>query len=165
MLGAGLLWTSLIYVGAAYSIKLKKRVILIEKTLVFFEEVKILLEFLNMPIYEMLNEINKKTYLKDLNFIALCCEKMKNATDFPLAWKEAVEDTSLLYKTAEREKLLQLGENLGKSSKENQLIILNLHTLYFQEYLENAKNTSKRYGNMATAIGVLSGCMVFILLI
>ena len=138
---------------------------LIEKTLLMLEEMKILIEYLNMPIYEMLTSISGKEYLGQLNFIAICADEISKGVDFPKAWKYSLSLSCLQYKTQEKEKLLQLGENLGASNKENQVNILSLHSAYFCEYLQKAKDKRKKYGSMASIIGVLSGCMIFILII
>lgn len=129
------------------------------------EEMKIQLNYLNIPMYELLNHISNKAYLKELSFLEDCRNNLERGEDFPIAWKSAIENTLHLYKTDEKARLLQLGENLGTSSTENQLNILNVQIVYFNEFLENAKFKSKKYGNTVTAIGVLSGCMVFILVI
>ena len=129
------------------------------------EEMKILIEYLNMPIYEMLISISSKEYLRQLNFIAVCADEISKGIDFPNAWKHSLSLYSLQYKTQEKDKLLQLGENLGASNKENQLNILSLQTTCFCEYLQKAKEKRKKYGSMASTIGVLSGCMIFILII
>ena len=165
LLGAVLLWISLTSVGVICSTKLKKHIAVLEKTLVMLEEMKLQLNFLNVPIYELLSNISEKEYLKELSYLKECCENISKGADFPIEWKKALEKTSHLYKTEEIERLLQLGSNLGASSTENQLSILNMQTAYFGEFLENAKDKSRKYGNTFTVLGALSGCMVFLLVI
>lgn len=165
LLGAGLLWTSLIYAGAAYSTKLKKRVILLEKTIMMLEEMKIIMQYLNSPVYEMLEALSKKDYMKEFDYIHRCCYQLSSGIDFPVAWENAVNSTVLIYKTQEKERLLQIGENLGISNTKTQLDFLNMQTLYFQEYLLKAKAQCKKYGNSSTVLGALLGCMIFILVI
>ena len=109
LLGAGLLWISLIYTGVIYSINLKKRINLIEKTIVMLEEMKIQLKYLNMPIYEMLKVISEKEYLRELDYIVNCIEELEKGLDFPIAWKKSIENTSRLYKREEIARMLQLG--------------------------------------------------------
>ena len=165
MLGAAFLWISLICAGVICSIKLKKRVTLLEKTIVMLEELKIQIQFLNMPVYEMLETTGKKEYLSNLDYLSVCCEEMKKGKDFPEAWKLSIVNTLQLYKREEKERLLQLGTNLGTSNTESQINIIDSQMVSFDEFLTKAKNSSMKYSNMATLLGVLSGCMIFIVLI
>ena len=151
--------------GAISSIKLKNHISILEKTLLMLEDMKIQLNYLNVPIYDLLTNLNDKEYLKELFYLKECCRNLEQGIDFPSAWKNSIESTFHLYKTEEKERLLQLGLNLGTSSTENQLNILNLQIVYFAEFLDNAKIKSKKYGSTITALGVLFGCMVFILVI
>ena len=164
-LGAGLLWTSLICVGATYSINLKKRINLLENTVLMIEEMKIQLSYLNLPIYDILKTMKDKDYLKILSFIGASYHLMESGYDFNIAWQMAIEDTRLQYKREEKERLLHLGMNLGVSDTDNQLCILNLDKEYFLEYISKAKLKDKKYGNLTMSLGVLSGCMIFVLLL
>ncbi len=151
--------------GVIYSIKLKKRVSIVHETLIMLEEMKVLLQYLNIPVYEMLMQISNKDYLRDLDFIAECCRQMSAGTDFPMAWKDALKSTDQLYKTEEIEKLLQLGENLGTSNAENQLKFLNLQTTCFETFLKTAEDKNKKYSTTAITLSTLTGCMIFILIL
>ena len=124
-----------------------------------------LLQYLNIPVYEMLMQISEKDYLKELCFIKECCSLMADGTDFPVAWRNALISANQLYKREEKEKLLQLGENLGTSNAENQLKILNMQTSYFETFLQSAEENNKKYSTMVITLSVLFGCMVFILII
>lgn len=165
LLGAGFLWISLIYLGATYSTKLKRRIILIEKTIMMFEEFKVQLGFLNLPVFEMLCATGQKEYLKELDYIDICCNELKDGKDFPDAWYFSVNSTLQPYKREEKERLLQLGENLGISGTENQISYLNLQIKSFQDIYENAKHQQISYGNMITLLSAMAGCIIFILVI
>ena len=151
--------------GVICSTKLKKHITTLEKTLVMLEEMKIQLSFLNVPVYDLLCSISEREYLRELSYLKECCKNISMGADFPNEWKKAVEKTSHLYKTDERERLLQLGSNLGASCTENQICILNMQIAYFGEFLDNAKNKNRKYGNTFTVLGALLGCMVFLLVI
>ena len=129
------------------------------------EEMKILLEYLNIPVYELINTTSSKEYLGELKFLDLCRKHIETGKDFPSAWREAVEKSSAMYLTQEKEHLLQLGENLGTSNKESQINIISLQIISFEDFLLKAKYKYKKYSGTATALGALSGCMVFILVI
>jgi stage III sporulation protein AB len=152
-------------VGAAYSIKLKKHVTLLENTLLMLQDIKIQLQYLNMPLYELLLEIKTKKYFSEIKFIDECNKLIVSGVDFPDAWKNSVCTNPQYYKREEIYKLLHLGENLGSCNIENQLIIMDLHISYFHDFLEKAKSKQHKYGNMILILSVLSGCMIFIMVI
>ncbi len=128
-------------------------------------EMKIQLEYLNMPVYDILKEVKSKAYLSDLVFLENCSDMIKNGSDFPTAWKISIENTSLCYKRNEKDRLLHLGMNLGASNTESQLSILDMHSLYFDEFLSKAKAKKQKQGNLSVALAALMGCMIFILII
>ena len=165
LLGAVLLWISLIYAGVIYSTKLNKRITLLKKTILMFEEMKILLEYLNTPVYDLVSIAEDKDYFRDLKFLYLCCDYLKKGADFPDAWKKAIDESATIYTTQEKEHLLQLGENLGTSNKEGQIKLLNMQIVSFEDFLQKAKHKRKKYAGTAKALGLLSGCMIFILAI
>lgn len=150
--------------GVAYSVRLKRRVVILEKTRIMIEEMKIQLRYLNVPLYDMLKSMRKKEYLQKLSIIAESCDLIDKGSDFHTAWKYAVENTALPYKTDETDRLLHLGLNLGVSDAENQLRILALESEYFDQYISEAKLSEKKYGSLTTTLGILSGCMIFILM-
>lgn len=165
LLGAGLLWTSLICAGVAYSVKLKSRVELLEKTKLMIEEIKMQLNFLNLPVYEIMKSISKKDYLNKLVYIKDICNMVEEGKDFHFAWLTAMENTYLPYKSEEIERLLHIGLNLGVSDTDNQISMLTLNSKYFDEYIVKAKQQDKKYGNLTMTLGALSGCTIFILLL
>ena len=124
-----------------------------------------LLQYLNIPVYEMLVQISRKDYLRDLCYISECCCFMSRGEDFPLAWQNALKSSGHLYKTDEKDKLLQLGTNLGTSDTQNQIRILDMQTKYFEAYLNAAVEKNKKYSSMTLTLSVLCGCMIFILII
>lgn len=153
------------FAGVAYSVKLKQRVDLLEKTKLMIEDMKIQLKFLNLPLYDILSNINQKDYLKKLTFITDSCERIVGGEDFHMAWQRAIESTYLPYKREESERLLHIGQNLGTSDAGNQLSMLSLNSEYFDECILKAKLEEKKYGNLTATLGALSGCTIFILLL
>ncbi len=129
------------------------------------QAMKIQLGYLNLPVYEMVYDIKTKKHLNELSFLSECCGLVKNGYDFPAAWKISLENTSLYYKRDEKDKLLHLGLNLGTSNTESQINMLNFHLLYFNEFLDRAKAQKQKYGTLSMTLSVLSGCMIFILII
>lgn len=155
----------MMYAGVIYSINLKKRIKLLEKTILMIHEIKIQLEYLNMPVYEIINEVKSKKYLNELNFINECSKLVISGLDFPTAWENSVINTSLNYKRTEKDILLHLGLNLGVSNAESQIDMLNIHLKHFNDFLEKAKIKNQKYGSLSMLLGALSGSMIFILII
>ena len=153
------------FAGVAYSVKLKQRVDLLEKTKLMIEDMKIQLKFLNLPVYDILSNIANKDYLKKLTYIRDSCERLESGEDFRTAWQTAIKSTHLPYKREETEGLLHIGMNLGTSDTENQLSILSLNSGYFDECIAKAKLEEKKYGNLTATLGALAGCSIFILLL
>lgn len=161
MLGAGLIWTSLIYAAMLYSADLKKRVFVLEETVAMISQMKIQLEYLNMPVYEMISSISGKKSSFRVDFIKVCCSLISQGYDFPAAWERAVTD-AIYYKSSEKAKLLQLGLNLGTSDKENQTEMLCMYKAVFEEFLKTAREKEKKYSKLSITLGALTGCMFFI---
>ena len=161
LLGAGLIWTSLILVAGVYSVNLKKHVALLNKTINMLSEMKVQLEYLNMPVFDMINKINKST---GLDFLSECIELISEGNDFPTAWETSVNH-AIYYKSAEKNELLQLGSNLGTSNRDNQIEIICMHKTAFEEFLIKAKTKEQKYGKLSITLGTLMGCMFFIMVI
>ena len=161
LLGAGLIWTSLIFVATVYSSELKRRVIILSETSLMIYEMKIQLEYLNMPVYDMIDNLSKKDSLTEIDFLRQCRELLSQGKDFPLAWKTSVLN-AMHYKMNEKTVLLQLGSNLGTSNKENQIEMLQLHKIAFDEFIKTAKDKEAKYGKMSITLAALTGCMFFV---
>ena len=138
---------------------------MLEKTRLMIEDIKIQLKFLNLPVYDILINISQKDYLKKLTYINDSCKLISVGNDFHNSWQTAINGTYLPYKRDEKERLLHIGLNLGVSDTENQLSMLSLNCVYFDECISKAKSEEKKYGNMTTTLGLLAGCMIFILLL
>ena len=128
-------------------------------------EMKMQLEYLNMPLCDMILQMKSREYFFSLGFLNECCNLIEIGTDFPKAWESAVINSSHYYKREETEKLLHLGTNLGRSNLSNQIDILNIHIGYFETFLKNAKIAQQKYGNMSLMASALLGCMFFIMVI
>ncbi|MGN0485616.1 MAG: stage III sporulation protein AB [Acutalibacteraceae bacterium] len=165
LLGAGFLWTSLILMGVSYSHKLKKRSVMLENTGLMIDQMKIRLEYLSLPINELVSDLASTQLGRELPFLLRCQESMTGGDDFPEAWQSALEKEALPYSAEEKEKLLQLGSNLGTSDLKGQLSLMEIYSDFFSEYTQIAKSKEKKYGNTAVVLGTLIGSMFFIILI
>ncbi len=155
----------MIYLGLSCAHNLKVRASLLEKTCMLIRQMIIETEYLSLPIYDLLRKLSQNSQLSSLDYIRETCELVKNREDFPVAWRKAVKKTSLKYKSEEKDKLLLLGENIGKYDLEGQLTVLKIYSAYFDAYSKDAKTKLQKYGNMSALLGTLVGSMLFILLI
>ncbi len=125
---------------------------------------KIQLEYLNMPVYDMIKILCEKKSVDEIEFLHDCREMILQGYDFPYAWQTSVLN-AMYYKINEKDELLQLGSNLGTSNRENQIEILSMHKIAFESFIKNAKAKEEKYGKMSITLAALSGCMFFITVI
>lgn len=164
-MGAGFIWISLICLGLTCAHNLSVRSTLLEKTKILIQQMIIETNYLNLPLYELLLKLNNLSQFKEFDFIVLCFEYIEAGFDFPIAWKKAIENSALKYKSAEKEKLLLLGEQIGKTDLDGTIKILKMYELYFDEFSKTAKTNFDKYGRLSVVTGALVGCMLFISII
>ena len=164
-MGAGFLWVSLSFVGVVYAHKLKNRISLLDKTRNMISQIKTETEYLHLPINDIIDKLSASSQTSELDYISDCNKLIKDGLDFPVAWKTALHESSLDYMIDEKDKLLQLGENFGTSDMNNQLLLLSAYDKYFEEFLIRAKEEYNKRARTASLMGILLGCMLFIMLI
>ena len=164
LLGAGLIWASLILTATVYSADLKKRVMLLSSTIIMISQIKIQLEYLNMPVCDIIRKLCTNNSVANIEFLSACDKLISSGVDFPVAWESSVVQATN-YKTDEKRELLQLGANLGTSNKENQIEIIHTHKKAFELFESKAKEKEQRYAKLSVALAALIGCMFFITVI
>ena len=137
---------------------------MLNKTILMIREMKVHLEYLNMPVYDIISCISDKSSIGRIDFIDRCRDLISEGYDFPVAWECSVNSVSH-YKREEKRELLQLGANFGTSNVENQIEMLTMHKCNFEFFLDKAKMKEKKYGKMSVTICALIGCMFFITVI
>lgn len=138
---------------------------MLENTGLMIDQMKIRLAYLSLPINELVSGLASTELGHELPFLLRCQEYMIDGDDFPEAWQRALEKETLPYSAEEKEKLLQLGNNLGTSDLKGQLSLMEIYSDFFSEYTQKAKSKEKKYGNTAVVLGALIGSMFFIILI
>lgn len=128
-------------------------------------KLKIGTEFLGLSSQSIIENILCSQQLSKLDFIGETISLITAGEDFPKAWHKAVCNTSLDYKTEEKNNLLHMGENLGTSDMKNQITMLEMHENTFSEFIAEAKSKYAKQAKTATMLGALSGCLLFIILI
>lgn len=122
-------------------------------------------EYLNLSAQEILFRLSDSSEFRDIDYIDNIRMLITHGEDFPVAWRQSIKRTSVNYKTDEKDKLLQLGENFGTSDIKNQISMLEMYENYFIEFISQAKIEYNKQAKTAIGVGALVGCMLFILLI
>lgn len=150
--------------ATAYSANLKKHVTLLNNTLAMISHIKVQLEYLNMPICDIIRKLCSNKSAARPEFLSDCEKLISKGVDFPVAWESSVVQASY-YKTDEKSDLLQLGANLGTSNKENQIEIIASHKKAFEAFETRAREKEQKYSKLSVALAALIGCMFFITVI
>ncbi len=156
---------SVIFTGVMLSLRLKKRKEALCETVMFISQVSMEIEFVSLPLFEILKKIAECDCCKSLDFIPLCIENRKRGEDFSVCWEAAVEASCLPMKREERQKLKSLSGLLGTSDASGQKNMLSLYGSYFSSYYQNAVKEYEKYGKMCVTLSVVMGTGIFILLI
>lgn len=151
--------------GMSFARELKMRREMLEQTLLMIKQIKIEIEFLHLPLFEMVQKISRSDSFKSLDYLDFCCKFVSCGADFPIAWQKALNETKLKYTVTEKDKLLLLGESLGSTDAKGQISIINVYERFFDESASLAKEKEKKYSNLYIALGILFGLMMFILII
>lgn len=144
---------------------LKARADILEKTLIMIDSFQFRMNTLMMPMNEIIHTISEDRTYEELTYLKQCDIYLKQGIDFPIAWRNSVEDVCFKLKAEEISKLVAFGECLGKADAENQKITLSMFREYFSDRFKAAVNEKKKYSNPILLTGFLSGCAIFIMLI
>lgn len=153
-----------VLLGTVISSRLKKRAEMLEAVEIFISSVSLEIEFISLPVYEILRKITGFEGCKGLDFIIPCLEKMEKGEDFRASWVHSVEESSLPFKAQEKEKLKSLGSVIGASDVEGQRAMLSLYGNYFSDFSKNARRDYEKYGKTSITLCTLSGIGVLILM-
>lgn len=144
---------------------LKKRIKLLEETESLILNLKIEFKYRSDILPDVLQRISALTVCNNLSFLTECCNSVKRGSDFPTAWKTALENSREPYIREEKSRLVSLGEILGTTDTESQLSMLSLYGEYIRGYLVNARRSEEKYGRLCSAVGFMLGFAVFVLVL
>ncbi|MBQ7861254.1 MAG: stage III sporulation protein AB [Clostridia bacterium] len=156
--------TGAVLTGMMISSRLKKRVEILEAVEIFISSVSLEIEFVSLPVYEILRKTACFEGCKELDFIGHCLSKMEGGEDFKSSWAAGVELSALPFKREEKEKLKSLGALIGTSDAEGQRAMLSLYGSYFSFFSDNARKECEKYGRTGISLSVLLGLGILILL-
>ncbi len=145
------------------SLLLKKRVSVLEDTLVLLKSLITEIEFSKTNLIKILSAFSEEQSMKNLLFLKKF-EHTDIYSDFHSIWKEGII-SFVYYKSEEKEKLLQLGTFLGTTDSYNQISTLSLYLTFFEKFHSNALAEYEKYGKISSLFGMFIGASVFVLLI
>ncbi len=154
---------SVIFSGIMMSLRLKKRCVFLSEILLLISQLGLEIEFINLPVLEILKKIESGECCRNLDFITVCIDNVSMGEDFFYSWKKGVEASCLPMKKEEREKLESLGSMLGTSDSSGQRAILSLYESYFSAFYDKARLAEEKYAKMYVTLSVVTGVGVFIL--
>ncbi len=125
------------------------------------------LEFICIPVYDLLDALSDDRRLKNLEFIKICRSKCKEGEPFPSAWAVAVESSAARCHLSGPDiaMLCEFGQSIGTTDLNGQLAVCELYTGLFNERLEGYRTTKAKYTGVLPPLGFLGGLAVSVLLI
>ena len=118
-----------------------------------------------MPLDELIYEISKDGEFSKLAYISACDRLLRQGYDFPCAWQNSIITSDLPLKNDEKEKLVSLGNSIGKTDSEGQKSILKIYYDMFLALSKKADEEKEKYSSTAFLTCFLFGCALFILTI
>lgn len=155
---------SALLTGMSLSLRLKRRRDYLYETVTFLTSAEIEIEYVSLPVFEILKKFQSSSGGKSLDFINNCINYCEKGEDFSAGWSRAVEASLLPMKKEEREKLISLGGLLGTSDTQGQRSILELFVKTFSLYCEKAEAEYEKYGRMIITVSGIIGMGIFIFL-
>ena len=101
-IGAAVMPAFLSLYSVMFSLRLRKRAEILDKTYSLLNEIKILMEYCCLPVNELIDTVFEKDCYQR-TFISQCKKQLSEGDDFPVAWSDAVK-CSDIYKKEEKNK-------------------------------------------------------------
>ena len=155
---------SVMFLGVGISSRLKKRSVFLAEAVMFISRVSMEIEYVNLPLFEILKKINESGCCRSLDFIPSCISLWEKGEDFSFAWQNSLKNSALPMKKEEKAKLFDMGDMLGMSDAEGQRAMLSLYAEYFSAYSTRAAEEYGKYGKMCITLSAVTGTGLFILL-
>lgn len=139
----------------------------LEEILLMLSYTKTQLEYLLLPIQDLLKNLASKKELNKLKFIYNTEQYLNLGLSFYSAWEKAITEHSKLsdLKTEDINLLVAFGKEFGTTDLKGQLKLCSLYEKLIEEELERAKSFKEKYNELYSALGILGGIAAAILLI
>lgn len=149
--------------GARASGRLKKNAELCVCVRTFLSELGILMRYSGDTLFTLFSMLHERQSIHELVFLNVLLNEMSGGTDFPCAWRKAVSGDKML--TPELSGLLlSLGECLGTSDIDGQLMSLERAQEELSAIYEGVLSQYRRKGRLYRSIGLLGGITAALLL-
>ncbi len=160
-----MVWLAVAGVGMMFAERFSRREKGIECLLALFKKMEIEISHYSLSFPDFIEKTAKENSLKNPRFLPLCAEKIKAGTDFPIAWKESIEEKPPLLLREEKERLFEFAAVLSSCDKDGVLKVLSFYEETFKNSLTEAKSAKNKYAKLCVACGVFAGGVVFMTLI
>ena len=145
------------------SLLLKKRVDVLDETVLFLNSLMGEIEFSRMNITDIIFSFSSGEAMKNLSYLNEI-HHSDDQYDFHGQWKSSLSSFAY-YKSSEKNKMLQLGDFLGTTDMCDQINIIRLYLSFFEKFRSNAVSEYEKYGKISSLLGLFTGASVFILLL
>lgn len=122
------------------------------------------LEFLALPVVDLLDTLCERDCFVKLGFLQECRLLLHSGMPFPKAWKTAC-GKSISLRREDLERLIAFGEVIGTTDLPGQLASCNLYTQLLNENLGSAREDFRTYGKLFPALGLCGGLALAIVFI
>lgn len=150
-------------IGAQASGKLKKKTEMCLSVGGFLRELSVIMKYSCDTLFILLSELSERESMKNLAFLFCTIDNMNKGLPFPAAWRESVERDKALDKELS-EMLFSLGECLGTSDMEGQLMCIKRAEEELSAIYENALCQYRKKGRLYRSMGLLGGMTAALLL-
>lgn len=150
--------------GFSKADRLRENLEICRETSALAEKSAILIRYQGLNVYELSSELKKSSDLSLLSFIKALPEAFFEGENFHLQWKEAVNSQPDI-PDEERKLILRLGEILGTSDIEGQLVSIDGIKQELSELEKRRSGCFIQKGRLYRSVGTLFGVMAGILVI
>lgn len=157
------------YIGFLISKTYQNRIKQLELCDLLFQRIKVYLEYEKTPTKLLIKSLSKNETFKELNFLKICSDKLKNNINFSQAWNESLDqakkDISISLTNEDYDILKQFGDILGayEAKAQNNGIAMLQEMIKIQQ--NDAIEQNKTMGKLYRSLGVLGGISVVILIL
>lgn len=150
-------------IGAKASGDLKKRSDMCLCVKTFLSELSILMKYSGDTLFNLISELAERESISKLTFLSDVINSMLDGTNFPYSWKNALSNDKNLCPEL-KELLFTLGESLGTSDIDGQLVSIERAEKELLAIYENALSIYRKKGKLYRSIGILGGMTAALLL-
>ncbi|MGN0620688.1 MAG: stage III sporulation protein AB [Porcipelethomonas sp.] len=163
IIGVIMIFTAFSWAGFSFSTALRRKTERLENERKLTEDLSTLIRYRALTLREIVSQLSDNPSYKKMGFIIYTAGSDR-FVPFPEAWEKGVQkDTEL--SRMEKDILIKMGYELGKTDMEGQLAALSLYGGQLEKRLSEENEKYLKKGKMYRSLGVLFGAMAGILFI